>query len=758
MKVFVAPAPESTMPIFVFHVPEALRGSGLTNLLFDIPSRFDAYAGGGQCADVTYGPAKRGVGDGAPGPRPTHAAMVTDPYGAFWVFYYDSRGQTLRQVNFETGAVRSLNWDDEGNLVGVEDPLRGRTCLSYNDSGYTTEMVSIPVPDALGSQVPIRQRMAYTAAPVRVSAVFDPRQPAMALRTFDYDAQGNLRRIVDASGDTTDFTPTAWGDVLTIESFDGAVTIFDYDMSAGTVERVRRDAYGPAPEIVEVQFDRAGRPLNAVGALGASQEWTYLGGRLIGTRTLGGALDVATTISHDDDGRPVGAVVAGEVAVERVYDPLNHLQRVSEVPVDLSAPPRSTCARRGPDGRLLEMVGPDGRRLVLGYDGEGRVISVALGALAADPSATWDDGCPSAFTGDGQAVGGVIEQVEYDLAGRPTRVIDARGFATTIAYDGFGRPIKVTDARGAIARMGYDAMGNVTWRATYGAAAANLAYGPPVKSDPGLMAAVELTYDVLGRVKIVDRWHFDETGAWVGDGHAVTTYVYDTLDRRVRVVDDAGHTTTMEVDGAGRHAATYFATGDSIKVEYGDGGRRVTSSMTTPGGVVMRTAFLTPSGGARSRRHQLERRAVRDRWSRRTRPRRPADALDGGVRCAGRPRIRRLRPTERSDVAARRWCVHLCCVRLVRGGSPAGPHERGDRGAAGDDFVCLRRAGPTGAQGRSDGDHGHVHLRRIERPRRHAHRWPRGHLRLHVPADRAARRGVGRPACGSRVAPADLRV
>ena len=101
----------------------------------------------------------------------------------------------------------------------------------------------------------------------------------------------------------------------------------------------------------------------------------------------------------------------------------------------------------------------------------------------------------------------------------------------------------------------------------------------------------ELRYDANSRITEVERWHFDANGP-VGDGAALTRFVYDGPGRQIGVIDDVGATTLTRRDGLGRVDQIVHPTGGVETYAYDHDGRRVTRTAPAP----------TPTGKIATRR------------------------------------------------------------------------------------------------------------------------------------------------------------
>jgi hypothetical protein len=88
------------------------------------------------------------------------------------------------------------------------------------------------VPGALGETAPIVQRFEYQANPARLTKVFDPRDPARALATYEWTKAGLMSVSRDVYGRATTYGDReAWGAPKTIITPDGIKTTLGYTRS-----------------------------------------------------------------------------------------------------------------------------------------------------------------------------------------------------------------------------------------------------------------------------------------------------------------------------------------------------------------------------------------------------------------------------------------------------------------------------------------------------------------------------------------------
>ena len=271
-------------------------------------------------------------------------------------------------------------------------------------------------------------------------------------------------------------------------------------------------------------------------------------------------------------------------------------------------------------GRVVAIIGPDGHRIAMTYDIEGRQ-EIISNARAIPTVYTYDEfgnttsknnalGETTSYYYDGNnnllsetnakgetitytydSYGNVTTRTDnlgdrtiysYDPAGRLTRItdpkgqvhsytydprgnlvrdIDPTGQSQTFTYDASGNRIGVTDRMGNLTQYTYDASGNVI-----------------TEIDP-LGNRTEYTYDANGQQLTSTKRRTDSSGVV----HTLTTsYHYDPSGRIIEIDDPEGNATTFTWDSTGQLQSEtdkrgvnadyqYDVRGNLIRVDYSDG-------------------------------------------------------------------------------------------------------------------------------------------------------------------------------------------
>ncbi len=136
--------------------------------------------------------------------------------------------------------------------------------------------------------------------------------------------------------------------------------------------------------------------------------------------------------------------------------------------------------------------------------------------------------------------------------------------STFYAYDGFNRRTSSTDAMGNVATNRYDPNGNLVSSRLYG----------ELLDLPGAAGNVRLrdtahTYDALNRRIQTDQAFFDPASQTpIGDGFSTVRTIYSDNSQVLAVVDDNSHGLTNRYDTANRLSSTTDAKGNTTTYAY----------------------------------------------------------------------------------------------------------------------------------------------------------------------------------------------
>ncbi|WP_218943559.1 hypothetical protein [Exilibacterium tricleocarpae] len=469
-----------------------------------------------------------------------------DPEGHSQGFEYDALGNRIRFTDARGNDTRFI-YNALNRNVRILDPLSFETRLEYDGVGNRISLI-----DARGGLVrfeydPGNRRISTTDAQGRTTTfAYDVRGNRVESRTaagtgdeqltvFDYDAEGNLRRVIDAEGGITENDYDRVYNRTTATDANGNATTTEFD----AVDRVVRvtDAEG---QVTLFAYDAVGNRLLQTDALGRSTQFAYDDNdRLIRQTT---ADNIETQFGFDLVGNRVTVTRAAntpEAATDTFgYDLDDRLVSQTD-----AAGNTTTFAYDENDNRTL-VTDANGNTSVFSYDANNRVVEIQ------DPESN-------------------IVRYTYDGNGNRTQVIDARGHATTSFYNASNEVTVSVDAEGYATAFVYDNNGNVVSR--------TLHMQPlPLPVDPASAPVLPVTaadqttlfeYDRLSRVVAsIDAEGFRTEFAYDAVGNrlqtrqfrnlagtdiAVTHSYYDAVNREVAAITAEGYLTEYAYDAVG---------------------------------------------------------------------------------------------------------------------------------------------------------------------------------------------------------------
>jgi len=494
------------------------------------------------------------------------ASGITSSAGGLSVpFARDGQGR-ITQVTDPAGNIYRYSYDANGDLAGVDLP-------------------GVPAPAGQGHSV------SYSYDPTHLfTGAVDPRGSQIAAST--YYADGRLKGVTDAAGNTTAYAYDVPGGTTTITNPDGGVDVrqtdgygmlvsetdplgrtiaysydanhnltgrtdatgtasYTYDGSgnrtgvtypSGKITRATYNQYSglssltdPMNNVTTIQIDGTFQPValsDSVGSLGG-YSWDSHGSPLTRTDGNGGL----TAFSYDAYGNVISQADPLQNTTTFTYDQLGE-KLTSTDPLS-----RTTMYSYDALGRLQTLTDPLHRVTTYRYDGAGNRTAET------DPA-------------------GRTTSYQYDAASRLTKVLYPDGSTETRTYDWRGNELLHTDQAGHVTRRQYDLDGELT--------GTTLAYGTSDSSS------TSYAYDAAGRTRsqtdgrgFVTAYDYDSAGRLlhVTDPlQQVTTYGYDDDGHRTSVTDPAGHQTQYSYDARGNLSKTTYADGTLSTQSYDGAG------------------------------------------------------------------------------------------------------------------------------------------------------------------------------------------
>jgi len=440
-------------------------------------------------------------------------------------YVYDALGRVIESYD-ENDALTTMEYDRDGRVTAVTvDPngtARSRTTFEYDAAGNT-----VTVTEGVGSAKPRVTQYQYDVLGRRTQEVVDPGAGKLNITThYRYDASGNLRRRIDANGNSTWYVYDI-GDRLrfTVDAL-GGVTEAGYDAENRLVDERRYAtpvAVGSFGDIVTIgqlsltastgdartqtAFDRDGREIYTINALGGVMRRELdANGNVVRQITFSERIAIPATLTVATVQAALAAAsdgnTANDVELRNVYDARDRL--VFEID-GLGGVVRNEFDAAGRVVRRTEFA----------------TLRVAAGIPDLTAMQSWA-GTSSVPASDR------VTRAWYDAAGRQLFQLDAEGYLGEQTYDGVGRP------RADIRYAARPAIAANATLAQVRSAATSIA-------SPANDQRTTTDYDAAGRAIRVTDAHDNEE-----------TYAYDALGNRTGYTNAKAATWTYEYDANGR--------------------------------------------------------------------------------------------------------------------------------------------------------------------------------------------------------------
>ncbi|WP_338638622.1 LysM peptidoglycan-binding domain-containing protein [Burkholderia pyrrocinia] len=464
-------------------------------------------------------------------------------------YEYDAKGQLVRTTE-PSGTVVVTEYDLNGRKVAVvtdagDGRLNLRTTFEYDGAGKV-----LTTTEGAGTQGARTTRHEYDAASRLVRTVVDP--DGLALATcYDYDGNGNVKRVVDAAGGVTRYGYDAENRRICEVGPTGAIVLSRLDAEGRVVARTAYaipnaglldDTVDPqSPSDLEARvaaspgrdrtvrhvYDVNGRVRYTLDALGALTEFRYdESGNAVFTAQHGRVLDAAQPLTD--------ASITAQLW-RLGFDHIRDTSRVTRTVYDAA-------------NRAVFVIDPLGYVTQNRFDANGNLVECIN---------FWRSGwiVMAGFTEPSEK--NMLDWAQAELGFVGTRV-------TNWCYDNAGRVTESVDAEGYRTRHEYD--GALLWRTIRDGEAVDRKRGMPVgvierlllaKPAVAVTAVTEYRHDGAGRVTDV----IDAAGV-------ATHYVLDALGRAVETIrangTDRQTSTRTTFDAAGRMIREVQASGTSV--------------------------------------------------------------------------------------------------------------------------------------------------------------------------------------------------
>jgi RHS repeat-associated protein len=349
-----------------------------------------------------------------------------------------------------------------------------------------------------------------------------------AVTQYAYDNNGNVTTVTDAEGGITRYTRDAMGNPLTITDPRGKVWKRTYD-NRGHLLGIT----DPLNRTTQIAYTKAGLPATLTDAAGNVSTLTYdAAGKLLSVTDPYGA---NTRYGYDAAGNVTQLTDAENHSQTQEYDLNDRLVKQTDGNGNVTQFVYGDQAS-GLNGLLIKIVYPTLNQ-DLQYDQRNRITRSTDSA-----------------TGNALALDGASNQTtqsQYDAAGNLTDVTDPAARNTSSSYNAFGEITRSTDPAGGATQYGYDARGNLV---TVTDAKGNIhrfeydKLDRMVKEIRPLGQTIVYAYDANGNlIQVTDpkgqikKYTFDAANRRTKEDHYAAgntttpvkgiTYTYNTLDR-----------------------------------------------------------------------------------------------------------------------------------------------------------------------------------------------------------------------------------
>ena len=400
--------------------------------------------------------------------------------------------------------------------------------------------------------------------------------------TYTYDHNGNMLSATDALGNTQYYTyESTYGNILTYTDKMGNIYHFSYD-DHGNLTEMRT----PLNTTISFTYNNYGQVLTSTDAIGNVTTYVYdTYGNLVSlTDALGNAntmiYNIAGNIISTKDPYQAETRMTYNNADEliRMVDPLGNAMQVSydsrgAITAMTDAKQQATHFTYDALRQPISITGPMNNSVTTTYNAKQKPTQM-VDAMNNAVKRVYDDHDWLTYVVD---VLGDTTWFSYDNTGQVVGIQMPNGQELTYQYDALDRLIITFDRMDTTAQYVYDANDNV------------------VKSIDGEGNHTYFTYDVMNRLTQttdanggISQYTYDNNGNILSftdvNGHT-TTFMYDALNRQVSSTDALGHTTTHVYDANGNMtsvtdakgqttAYTYDANGQLTQIAFADGKTR----------------------------------------------------------------------------------------------------------------------------------------------------------------------------------------
>jgi YD repeat-containing protein len=527
---------------------------------------------------------------------------------------YDAFGRVTSQTDADNNTT-SFAYDRLGRTVTVTDPLSGTNTTTYDAFSRVLTTVDARIQattyqyndTTLSVTVTTPQGVAVTTTHTRNGQTASVTN-ALGTIFYLYDADGNLTRKYDATGNLDIDTYDTAGRLLTTTDANGIVTQIAYDAASRVFTRTvdptglnlvttyKYDGEGRTIQttdskgvVTTTAYNRDGRVLTVIqDPTGLNIQTTYSydlrGDLLVATLGAGSTNPQVTTYTYDALGRRTTDSVAlglsqGNAVTQYFYDLAGNLTRKIDANV------HSTWYVYDADNRVAFVVDPLGGVTQNIFDAAGNTLSTRRYATAIATSGFGNIVTLAQIGTPATSATDRVDQTVYDNDGRVVYSIDPAMGVTQNLYDAAGNVVETIAYANPLAAGTYTTVGTVVAALT-----ANSTIDHTVRTIYDSRGEIRFSIDALGDVtqtqydgvgNITQTTAYATVGSISGQPTLATMtawatantsssdrtyrYWYDNTGREVLSLDPAGYATRTIYNDAARTKQTIrYATSPTI--------------------------------------------------------------------------------------------------------------------------------------------------------------------------------------------------